>query len=108
MSKRLNNIWKKIRKFKWNDNSWYGFLLTGCIALEIYIHALSNYAEYLAKGADPDRIAKSDWYYTQLYLFDKWFGKTATIIILGILTMSLFVVAIYKYRKQKKMKENKQ
>ena len=96
-------------KFKWSWKAWYAELILGAGLAYLYIvDGLLNYEEAVEVG----RVvtgARHEWYSGFLSIFDTLVGKTATLIIIGTLTLIPFVTAGYKLRKIiKKRREQKQ
>jgi len=96
-------------KFKWSWKAWYAELIFGVGLVYFYIaDALLNYEKTIETARASTIPTREGWYGNLLSILDFHVGKTATLIIIGTLTLIPFITAGYKLRKViKKRKEQK-
>jgi len=97
-------------KFKWSWKVWYVDLIVGILLAWFYIELLLNYGEAIEVARVSTSITKEGWYDDLLFIFDTLWGKTTTLIIMGIITLIPFITAGYKLRKviKKRREKNEQ
>jgi hypothetical protein len=90
-----------MEKDKRGNYHWNNTLIISILLLILYLHCLFNYEDVLKKGRNPNNYTRDHWYDNLVYIFDTWFGKAGTVIILGTLVLIFFFVAWHEYLKQK-------
>ena len=98
----MSKIWDKLKKVKWKIEPWNRMLMGGSAILFANISYVINYSETVERGKNLETVLKSYIFVKLSYQLDSAFGKTATIVILGLLTLIPFIIAWRMYKKQKR------